>query len=128
TYSNVDPAVERYVCQRLGLRPVPATQVLARDRHAEFAYACASVAATIEAFATEIRHLQRTEVGEAAEPFRKGAQKGSSAMPHKRNPVKAEQLSGLARVLRANLGAALENVALWHEVDLSHSSVERVIL
>ncbi|MEW6472671.1 MAG: adenylosuccinate lyase [Actinomycetota bacterium] len=128
TYSNVDPAVERYVCQRLGLRPVPATQVLARDRHAEFAYACASVAASVEAFALEIRHLQRTEVGEAAEPFRKGAQKGSSAMPHKRNPVRCEQLCGLARVVRSNLQASLENVALWHERDISHSSVERVIL
>jgi adenylosuccinate lyase len=128
TYSNVDPAVERYVCQRLGLRPVPATQVLARDRHAEFAYACASVAATVEACALEIRHLQRTEVGEAAEGFRKGAQKGSSAMPHKRNPVRCEQMCGLARVVRANLQAALENVALWHERDISHSSVERVIL
>jgi adenylosuccinate lyase len=128
TYSNVDPAVERYVCQRLGLRPVPATQVLARDRHAEFAYACASVAASVEAFALEIRHLQRTEVGEAAEPFRKGAQKGSSAMPHKRNPVRCEQMCGLARVVRANLVPALEDVALWHERDISHSSVERVIL
>ena len=122
TYSNVDPAVERYVCQRLGLRPVPATQVLARDRHAEFAYACASVAAGVEAFALEIRHLQRTEVGEAAEPFRKGAQKGSSAMPHKRNPVRCEQLCGLARVVRANVVPALEDVALWHERDISHSS------
>jgi adenylosuccinate lyase len=128
TYSNVDPAVERYVCQRLGLRPVPATQVLARDRHAEFAYACASVAASVEAFALEIRHLQRTEVGEAAEPFRKGAQKGSSAMPHKRNPVRCEQMCGLARIVRANLVPALEDVALWHERDISHSSVERVIL
>jgi adenylosuccinate lyase len=128
TYSNVDPAVERYVCQRLGLRPVPATQVLARDRHAEFAYACASVAASVEAFALEIRHLQRTEVGEAAEPFRTGAQKGSSAMPHKRNPVRCEQMCGLARVVRANVVPALEDVALWHERDISHSSVERVIL
>ena len=128
TYSNVDPTVEGYVCQRLGLRPVPATQVLARDRHAEFAYACASVAASVEAFALEIRHLQRTEVGEAAEPFRKGAQKGSSAMPHKRNPVRCEQMCGLARIVRANLVPALEDVALWHERDISHSSVERVIL
>ncbi|MGH9010203.1 MAG: adenylosuccinate lyase [Acidimicrobiia bacterium] len=128
TYSNVDPAVERYVCQRLGLRPVPATQVLARDRHAEFAYVCASVAASVEAFALEIRHLQRTEVGEAAEPFRKGAQKGSSAMPHKRNPVRCEQLCGLARVVRGHLPASLENVALWHERDISHSSAERVVL
>ncbi len=128
TYSNVDPKVEAYVCRRLGLRPVPATQVLARDRHAEFAYACASAGAAVEAFATEIRHLQRTEVGEAAEPFATGAQKGSSAMPHKRNPVRCEQLSGLARVLRANVVPALENVALWHERDISHSSVERVVL
>jgi adenylosuccinate lyase len=128
TYSNVDPRVESLVCARLGLAPVPATQVLARDRHAEFVYACATLGASVEAFATEIRHLQRTEVGEAAEPFRSGAQKGSSAMPHKRNPVRCEQLCGLARVLRANLGAALENVALWHERDITHSSVERVIL
>jgi adenylosuccinate lyase len=128
TYSNIDPAVEAYVCEALGLTPAPATQVIARDRHAEMLYACASVGATIEAFATEIRHLQRTEVREVEEPFRAGAQKGSSAMPHKRNPVKAEQLSGLARVLRGNLQAALENVALWHERDISHSSVERIIL
>jgi adenylosuccinate lyase len=120
--------VEREVCERLGLQPVAATQVLARDRHAEVLYACASVGATIEAFATEVRHLQRTEVREVEEPFREGEQKGSSAMPHKRNPVKAEQLSGLARVLRGNLQAALENVALWHERDISHSSVERVII
>jgi adenylosuccinate lyase len=128
TYSNVDPFVERYVCEQLGLRPVPATQVLARDRHAEVLYACASLGATIESFALEIRHLQRTEVREAEEGFREGAQKGSSAMPHKRNPIKAEQLCGLARVLRGNLQAALENVALWHERDISHSSVERVIV
>jgi adenylosuccinate lyase len=128
TYSNVDPEVEAFVCERLGLEPVPATQVIARDRHAEFLYACASVGASIESFATEIRHLQRTEVGEVAEPFRTGAQKGSSAMPHKRNPVKSEQLSGLARVLRADLAAGLENVALWHERDISHSSVERIVL
>jgi adenylosuccinate lyase len=128
TYSNVDPYVEQHVCTRLGLTPVPATQVLARDRHAELLYACASVGASIEAFAQEIRHLQRTEVGEVEEPFRAGKQKGSSAMPHKRNPVKSEQLTGLARVLRGNLGAGLENVALWHERDISHSSVERIIL
>lgn len=128
TYSNIDPLVERDVCEALGLQAVPATQVLARDRHAEFLYACASVGATIEAFALEVRHLQRTEVGEAEEPFRKGSQKGSSAMPHKRNPVKCEQLCGLARVLRANLQAGLENVALWHERDISHSSVERIVL
>jgi adenylosuccinate lyase len=127
TYSNVDPSIERHVCAALGLRPVPATQVVTRDRHAEYLWACASVGASIETFATEIRHLQRTEVGEAEEPFRAG-QKGSSAMPHKRNPVTCERLAGLARVLRANLGAGLEDVALWHERDISHSSVERVIL
>ncbi len=127
TYSNVDPAVEAFVCARLGLRPAPATQVLARDRHAEFLYACASIGTSIESFALEIRHLQRTEVREVEEPFRPG-QKGSSAMPHKRNPVKCEQLCGLARVLRANATAGLENVALWHERDISHSSVERIVL
>jgi len=127
TYSNIDPQVEAFVCDRLGLRPVPATQVVARDRHAELLYACASVGATLELVATEVRHLQRTEVGEAREGFKAG-QKGSSAMPHKRNPIVAERLSGLARVLRGNLGAALENVALWHERDISHSSVERIIL
>ncbi len=128
TYSNVEPEVEAFVCEHLGLTPVPATQVLARDRHAELLYACASLGASIEAFALEIRHLQRTEVGEVEEPFRTGAQKGSSAMPHKRNPVKCEQLCGLARVLRANLQAGLEDVALWHERDISHSSVERIVL
>jgi len=128
TYSNVDPQVEAYVCEHLGLRPVPATQVLARDRHAELLYACASVGATVESFALEVRHLQRTEVREVEEPFRVGAQKGSSAMPHKRNPVKSEQLCGLARVLRANVIPGLEDVALWHERDISHSSVERIVL
>jgi adenylosuccinate lyase len=128
TYSNVDPRVEEHVCRALGLTPVPATQVLARDRHAEVLWACASVAATVEQMALEVRHLQRTEVREVEEPFRAGKQKGSSAMPHKRNPVKAEQLCGLARVVRANLQAGLEDVALWHERDISHSSVERVIL
>jgi adenylosuccinate lyase len=127
TYSNIDPAVEQQVCAGLGLRPVPATQVVARDRHAEYLYACASTGASIEQFATEIRHLARTEVGEVEEPFRAG-QKGSSAMPHKRNPILAERLAGLARVLRGNLSAGLEDVALWHERDISHSSVERVIL
>lgn len=127
TYSNVDPFIERRVCERLALVPVPATQVLARDRHAEYLYACASVGATIESFALEIRHLQRTEVREVEEPFAAG-QKGSSAMPHKRNPVKCEQLCGLARVLRGNLTAGLEDVALWHERDISHSSVERIVL
>jgi adenylosuccinate lyase len=128
TYSNIDPEVEAFVCERLDLEPVPASQVIARDRHAEFLYACASMGASIESFATEIRHLQRTEVGEVEEPFRSGAQKGSSAMPHKRNPVKSEQLCGLARVLRANVQPGLENVALWHERDISHSSVERIVL
>jgi adenylosuccinate lyase len=127
TYSNVDPEVEAFVCDRLGLTPTPASQVISRDRHAEFLYACASVGASIETFATEIRHLQRTEVGEVEEPFREG-QKGSSAMPHKRNPWRCEQLSGLARVLRANVQPGLEDVALWHERDISHSSVERIVL
>jgi adenylosuccinate lyase len=128
TYSNVDPYVEEHVCRALGLEPVPSTQVLARDRHAELLYACASVGATVESFALEIRHLQRTEVREVEEGFKEGSQKGSSAMPHKRNPVKSEQLCGLARVLRADLMAGLEDVALWHERDISHSSVERIIL
>jgi adenylosuccinate lyase len=127
TYSNIDPSVEAHVCAALGLRPVPATQVIARDRHAEYLWACASVGASVEAFATEVRHLQRTEVREVEEPFTAG-QKGSSAMPHKRNPIKSEQLTGLARVLRGYLGAGLEDVALWHERDISHSSVERIIL
>jgi adenylosuccinate lyase len=127
TYSNVDPAVERHVCAALGLTAVPATQVIARDRHAQFLYACASVGASIEMMATEVRHLQRTEVREVEEGFKAG-QKGSSAMPHKRNPITAERLSGLARILRGNLQAGLEDVALWHERDISHSSVERVIL
>ncbi|HUY42754.1 MAG TPA: adenylosuccinate lyase, partial [Acidimicrobiales bacterium] len=127
TYSNVDPEVEAYVCGRLGLTAVPATQVIARDRHAEVLYACAAVGTTIEQFALEIRHLARSEVGEAEEPFTAG-QKGSSAMPHKRNPVLSERLCGLARVLRGYLVAGLEDVALWHERDISHSSVERVVL
>jgi adenylosuccinate lyase len=128
TYSNIDPEVEAFVCERLGLTPTPATQVIARDRHAEFLYVCATVGASIESFATEIRHLQRTEVGEVEEPFREGTQKGSSAMPHKRNPWRSEQLSGLARVLRANVQPGLEDVTLWHERDISHSSVERIVL
>jgi adenylosuccinate lyase len=127
TYSNIDPVVEENVCRALGLTPVPATQVVARDRHAEYLYSLASLGATIEMVATEVRHLQRTEVGEAFEPFAAG-QKGSSAMPHKRNPIKSEQLSGQARVLRGYLSAALEDVALWHERDISHSSVERIVL
>jgi adenylosuccinate lyase len=127
TYSNIDPAVEAQVCRALGLEPVPATQVISRDRHAQYLYACASAGATIEMIATEVRHLQRTEVAEVEEGFKAG-QKGSSAMPHKRNPITAERLSGLARILRGNLSAGLEDVSLWHERDISHSSVERVIL
>ena len=128
SYSHLDPEVEAYVCEHLGLRPAPATQVLGRDRHAELLYACASLGATVESCALQIRLLQQTEIGEVAEPVRAGAQKGSSAMPHKRNPVKTEQLCGLARVLRANVVAGLEDVALWHERDISQSSVERIVL
>jgi adenylosuccinate lyase len=128
TYAATSPEFERRVLERLGLaREDVSTQVVARDRHAQLLQAIALAGAGLERLATEIRHLQRTEVREAQEPFRAG-QKGSSAMPHKRNPIKSEQISGLARVLRANAQAALENVALWHERDISHSSVERVIL
>jgi adenylosuccinate lyase len=127
TYSNIDPAVEAHVASALQLTAVPATQVIARDRHAEFLYACASVGATMELIAVELRHLQRTEVREVQEGFKPG-QKGSSAMPHKRNPISAETISGLSRVLRGNLLAGLQDVALWHERDISHSSVERVVL
>ncbi len=128
TYANVDPFVEQYVCERLGLTPAPiSTQILQRDRHAAYLSALALIGAALETIATEIRHLQRTEVGEVSEPFSEG-QKGSSAMPHKRNPVNCEQLCGLARLLRGNMLAAYEDVALWHERDISHSSVERVIL
>lgn len=127
TYSNIDPAIEAFVARRLGLVAVPATQVIARDRHAEFLWACASVGTTCELIAVELRHLQRTEVREVQEGFRPG-QKGSSAMPHKRNPISAETISGLSRVLRGNLQAGMQNVALWHERDISHSSVERVVL
>ncbi len=128
TFSNIPPEIEQKVCQRLGLVPEPvATQVVQRDRHAQYMTALALTATMIERIATEIRHLQRTEVREAEEPFTEG-QKGSSAMPHKRNPVGCENLSGLARLLRTNAFAALENVALWHERDISHSSVERVII
>ncbi|HXP99861.1 MAG TPA: adenylosuccinate lyase, partial [Solirubrobacteraceae bacterium] len=128
TYAATSPEFERRVLERLGLaREDVSTQVVARDRHAELLQAIALAGAGLERLATEIRHLQRTEVREAQEPFRAG-QKGSSAMPHKRNPIKSEQISGLARVLRANAQAALENVALWHERDISHSSVERVTL
>jgi adenylosuccinate lyase len=128
TYAATSPEFERRVLERLGLeREEVSTQVVARDRHAELLGAIALAGAGIERLATEVRHLQRTEVREVQEPFRAG-QKGSSAMPHKRNPIKSEQISGLARVLRANAQAALENVVLWHERDISHSSVERVIL
>src|SRR5206468_3591541 len=127
TSAHLSPKVEAYVCNRLGLRPAPiATQVIQRDLHAEFISALALTGASIERWGTEFRHLQRTEVLEAEEFFAKG-QKGSSAMPHKRNPITAERLTGLARVLRGNAIAALENVALWHERDISHSSVERII-
>jgi adenylosuccinate lyase len=128
TFANIDPAVERHVCKKLGLTPEPvATQIVQRDRHAEFLSALALIASSIEKFAVELRHLQRTEVLEAEEYFAEG-QKGSSAMPHKRNPISAENLTGLARVVRSNAFAAMENVALWHERDISHSSVERIIV
>jgi len=127
TSAHLSPKIEAYVCKKLGLRPAPiATQVIQRDIHAEFIGTLALVGASIERWATEFRHLQRTEVLEAEEFFAKG-QKGSSAMPHKRNPITGERLTGLARVLRGNAVAALENVALWHERDISHSSVERII-
>lgn len=127
TSAHLSPRVEAYVCKKLGLRAAPiATQVVQRDIHAEFQTSLALVGASIERWAVEFRHLQRTEVLEAEEPFTKG-QKGSSAMPHKRNPITWERLTGLARVLRGNALAALENVALWHERDISHSSVERII-
>lgn len=128
TFSNIPPGIEEKVCGRLRLKPEPvATQVVQRDRHAEYLTSLALIAASIERIAVEIRHLQRTEVLEAEEPFEAG-QKGSSAMPHKRNPVGSENLSGLARVVRSNALAAMENVALWHERDISHSSVERIII
>ncbi|HYY63241.1 MAG TPA: adenylosuccinate lyase [Gaiellaceae bacterium] len=128
TYSATDPEVERAACERLGLEPAPvSTQILQRDRHAELLSALAVVAASLEKFALEIRHLARTEVGEVQEPFGRG-QKGSSAMPHKRNPVVAERICGLARIVRAAATVGLENVALWHERDISHSSAERVVI
>ncbi len=128
TYAAVDPQVERVACERLGLEPAPtSTQVIQRDRHAELLCALALVAASLETFALEIRHLARTEVGEVGEPFGR-KQKGSSAMPHKRNPVVAERICGLARVVRAQAIVGLENVALWHERDISHSSAERVAI
>ncbi len=128
TYANTSPQVEQIACERLGLAPAPiATQIIQRDRHAQFVWTLACIGSSLEKFATEIRHLQRTDVLEAEEPFAAG-QKGSSAMPHKRNPVGSENITGLARILRANSLAALENIPLWHERDISHSSVERVIL
>jgi len=128
TFAHVPPSIEADVCARLGLTPAPvASQVIQRDRHAELLAALAITAASLEKFALEIRGLQKTEIGEVEEPFGKG-QKGSSAMPHKRNPIGCEQIVGLARLLRGNCQAAFENIALWHERDISHSSVERVIL
>jgi adenylosuccinate lyase len=128
TFAHLDPEIEARVCERLGITPAPvSSQIIQRDRHAELLTALAITAASLEKFAIEIRGLQKTEIGEVEEPFGKG-QKGSSAMPHKRNPVGCEQITGLARLIRANAIAALENVALWHERDISHSSVERVIL
>ena len=128
TFAHLPPFVEQYVCVRLGLTPAPiSSQILSRDRHAEFLLTLALIGTSLDKFATEIRHLQRTEVLEVEEPFVEG-QKGSSAMPHKRNPVACEQVSGLARLLRSYAQAGLENVPLWHERDISHSSVERVVL
>jgi adenylosuccinate lyase len=128
THAHLDPAVETAVCKRLGLNAAAlSTQVIQRDRHAEFMTVMALIASSIDRWATEFRHLQRTEVLEVEEFFAQG-QKGSSAMPHKRNPITGERLSGLARVIRGNAVAALENVPLWHERDISHSSVERIIL
>jgi adenylosuccinate lyase len=128
TYSNIDPLVEKYALEELGLKPEPVSnQVVQRDRHAEFMAAMAITASSLEKIAVEIRHLQRTEVLEAQEPFRKG-QRGSSAMPHKKNPITCERITGLARVIRANAIPAMENIALWHERDISHSSVERVVM
>jgi adenylosuccinate lyase len=128
TYAHLPPEIERHVCEALGLGIEPAsTQVVARDRHAEYLQAIALTGATVERMATEIRHLQRSEVGEVMEPFSAG-QKGSSAMPHKRNPILSERLTGMARLLRGYAQVGLDNVALWHERDISHSSAERVVL
>ena len=128
SYSNIDPFVEEYVCEKLGLTPEPiSTQVIPRDRHAQFLAVLATVAATAEEIATEVRALQKSDTLEAEEPFAKG-QKGSSAMPHKRNPITAERVCGLARVIKANAQVGFDNVALWHERDISHSSAERVVL
>lgn len=128
TFANIPPQVEELTCAKLGIKPAPvSTQIVQRDRHAQFVWTLAVVGSSLDKFATEIRHLQKTDVLEVEEPFDKG-QKGSSAMPHKRNPVGSENISGLARVLRGNSLAALENIPLWHERDISHSSVERIIL
>jgi adenylosuccinate lyase len=128
THAHLDPAIERSVCERLGLKPATlSTQIIQRDRHAEFCTTLALIASSIDRWATEFRHLQRTEVLEVEEFFSEG-QKGSSAMPHKRNPITGERLSGLARVIRGHAVTAMENVALWHERDISHSSAERIIL
>ena len=128
TFAHLDPSIEEAICRKLGLQPAPvSSQIIQRDRHAELMSAIAITGASLEKFALEVRGLQKTEIGEVQEPFGKG-QKGSSAMPHKRNPIGCEQITGLARLLRGNAHAALENVALWHERDISHSSVERVIL
>src|SRR4029077_15393429 len=128
THAHVDPKIERAVCEKLGLKPATlSTQIVQRDRHAEFVTTLAVIASSIDRWATEFRHLQRAEVLEVEEFFGEG-QKGSSAMPHKRNPITSERLSGLARVIRGNAAVALENVALWHERDISHSSAERIIL
>ncbi len=128
TFSSLPTMIEKYVCKKLCLKPAPiATQVIQRDRHAEYMNTLAIIAGTVEKMAVEMRHLQRTEVLEVEEPFKKG-QKGSSAMPHKRNPIASENLSGLARVVRSNAIAAMENIPLWHERDISHSSVERIII
>lgn len=128
TYAHLDPSVEAFVCQECGLNPAPVSnQIIQRDRHAQYLATLALVASSVDKIATEIRHLQRTEVLEVEEYFAEG-QKGSSAMPHKRNPIGAENLSGLARIVRSNAQAAMENIALWHERDISHSSVERIII
>lgn len=128
TYANIDPAVEAYICEKMGIKPAKlATQVIQRDRHAELMTTLAVIASSLDKFATEVRNLQRTDIREVEEYFHPG-QKGSSAMPHKRNPITCERVAGLARVVRGNAVAALENVSLWHERDITHSSVERVIL
>src|ERR1700747_1646287 len=128
THAHIDPKIEQAVCEKLGLKPATlSTQIVQRDRHAEFMTTLAVIASSVDRWATEFRHLQRTEVLEVEEFFGEG-QKGSSAMPHKRNPITGERLSGLARVVRGNAVVALENVALWHERDISHSSAERIIL